>query len=237
MKKDLSEKERKINNLLLLNENLRKEIKELKIQQRNKDQDEKLSNKTNENTNNILNTERKSEKIDSKNIIHNQNKAENELNFNFNEENSIERLTKNSIFSYENNYENNHNYADGNEIPMNNKYYNVNKNNINNKNSDLIEKEKVCNLNDQKKNNFTNPFYNNNLIYDKTNNNLNNDYNNQMLSNSYNIKEILKENEYLKDKYHKYEKKYIKHKSIKKQYKKLLKNFKQDSEKEKRKLI
>jgi hypothetical protein len=79
----------------------------------------------------------------------------------------------------------------------------------NNNNNDLKEKE-----------NFN---FNSNLYINNNNNN----------DNQYNVKMLFKENEHLKDKFKKYERKYIKHKSIGKSYKNISKNLKKDIEKQK----
>lgn len=231
MKKDLSEKERKINNLLLINENLKKEIKDLKTQLRNKEQLENQSNKTL--INNAVNIipEVKNDKkeisennnLNSKTFINNVNNNNtkynsNELNFNFNSDNSFERLTKNSVF--------------GNDENCNNL-------NFCNKNHDETDKHSIKNNDQQNHYSLLNTATNNLNIYNSNSNlvikkNFSSEYDPYAISiNNNNIKEILRENEYLKKKYNKYEKKYIKHKSVGKSLKKILKNFKRESQKEK----
>ena len=92
-----------------------------------------------------------------------------------------------------------------------------NDNNLNN-NKNIIKNENFnCNpyfLNDLNKKNF--------ISYDLDINN-----------NNQNIRDILKENEYLKTKYQKYERKYIKHKAINKNYKLILKFMQKEKNKDK----
>ncbi len=179
---------------------------------RSKEQEEKFSNKTIENNSYNQITEKKA----FINEIKENNIANKDQNIMFMNDNSFERFTKNSVFSYDNNHI-------SKDLPMANGIYPFNINTD-------TELKQISYLNHQHNLSANKP--SNNLMM-KPKINANRDSDQFNIVNNQNIKSILEENEYLKNKIQKYEKKYIKHKSISKSYKKLFKSVKKEKEKEK----
>lgn len=218
MKKELSEKERIINNHLLSIEKLKLQIKEMKNAEKtmldaisSKTKEEKSKHSQNLNCKNKDLTGNINE--NQKDILINTNKIQNnefdlKLDFNSLNDSSSERHSRiSNILNYQKTEKIENEFT-----------------NISNKNKDIDQED----LNDaylapKTKSNVEN------LNMKKTQNN---EYNHYSVSNQ-NIKDLIRENEYLKSKYQKYEKKYIKHKSINKFYKNIVKKMRKESSKEK----